>query len=155
MRRVRCRSLPPPPHPTTRAFPSTFSCKHNIRFYTKHEQVLACTVCDPGTYSSESNDHCIACSAGYECSDPTVGQTLCGAGSYSTGGATACMECPAGSHCSSPFTSPQSCSGGTYSTRCGFDFPQCLMSKWGSRMSLSTCLASTENNYVYPISQTL
>lgn len=77
----------------------------------------ACDVCSPGTYTDSTHAACVACTAGYECSDPTVGQVLCDDGYYSTAAEIACTECPAGSYCTSSFSLPQACDPGTYSTR--------------------------------------
>lgn len=80
-------------------------------------QVLACSLCDPSTYTTDEHDRCVTCSAGYECPDSTLGQALCADGYYSIAGSVACTECPAGSYCTSPFTLPQACGSGTYTTR--------------------------------------
>lgn len=79
-------------------------------------QVEACTACLAGTYTDSLHDRCIACTAGYECSDPTLGKFVCGGGSFSTNGSVACTSCPAGSFCTSSFSAPQACGAGNYST---------------------------------------
>lgn len=79
-------------------------------------QVPSCAACDPGTYTDSLRDRCIACSAGYSCSDPTLGEVLCEGGFFSAVGYIACVECPAGSFCTSPFSVAQPCGAGTYST---------------------------------------
>lgn len=84
---------------------------------TKCMQVLACSICGAGTYTTDEHDRCVACSAGHDCSDPTLGQVLCADGYYSIAASTACTECPAGSYCFAPSTLPQACDPGTYTTR--------------------------------------
>lgn len=116
----RCRScgdICTPIRSTRRTRPTPHRTAPYRPYLTTHTQVQACTACLAGTYTDSLHDRCIACPAGYECSDPTLGNVVCGGGSFSTNGSVACTSCPAGSLCTSSFSAPQTCGAGNYSTR--------------------------------------
>ncbi len=86
--------------------------------HRSHAQVLACEACPLGTYSETLRTGCAPCTAGYECSQPTLGQVACDEGDYSLGGEVIdCTECPAGYFCASTSSAAEPCAAGTYSTR--------------------------------------
>ena len=114
-----------------------------------------CRSCLAGSYSAEGAESCIACPAGYSCTDPSVSPTACDSGSYALGGAVTCTICPAGTGCATTSNVPTVCSLDSFAIEGSVGCTVCPAGYRCPNTTVTPTLCDVENGYYSPVGETL